>query len=367
MKTKNLILVIIIVVIILFLFSPYLFSTRESFSPKYFNSQLISESNSPCLLNNQTTLPPVPIDPQIPISSSNSDECLNDFSLSHFSSCFNDKIKVGIPINKQCRAIDSISGSIQIVNGSNMTRWIFWSVLENKNCQFQKTWINRLSTNNIPFSTWRKKQLHLMGIFQLNPKQCILLPYLGTEVKLIPVSDCPDNLSYDNLINGEEFLNHCWITTCGLSMPQTIIEWTYSSNKKNPIKVSVVNGFSRPCKIEYKDNQGQFKTVKMGQYSKPGCIDCKGKTFPTRSGLINSCHLPCSDKNIDSNKLNSETYCSTNICNNYDKCSSNWCAGLRKFYSLNTENLGYCYGYKQESKTIIDYQFNEIRIKLTFC
>ena len=50
-------------------------------------------------------MPPVPIDPQIPISSSNSDECLNDFSLSHFSSCFNDKIKVGIPINKQCRAI----------------------------------------------------------------------------------------------------------------------------------------------------------------------------------------------------------------------------------------------------------------------
>ncbi len=367
MKLLIILFIVIILTIILF----WLDKDTEHFIPSNINNKLISDTNSPCLLENETILPPIPVPAHIPLSSSNSDECLDQMSLENFSPCFNDSIQVGNPLKDQCQA-DTNPGSIQVVNGSNQTRWFFWSSTENESSLFQKSWVNRLSSQQIPYSTWSKEELTFMGIFQLEAKQCILLPFLGIGVKLMPVTDCPDNLTLDNLIDGEQFFNKCWISSCGLEMPQTILEWSYTPNEMDQINISVVEGWSRPCRIEYIDNSQQIKSIKMGNFSKPGCIDCKGKSFPTREGLNSSCSLPCSDKNIKSETLNEKDYCSTTTCypntNVQDSnCSPKWCAGLRKFFSLNTENLGYCYGYKQNSKSINDYKKNNSRIKVIFC
>lgn len=372
MNTLLSLLIILLIIITLTLLLFWLNKDIEYFSSSTNNNKnLISDTNSPCLLENETILPPIPVPAHIPLSSANTDECLNEISLENFSACFNDSINVGIPLKEQCQA-DTNPSSIQIVNGSNDTRWFFWSINENENSMFHKSWINTLSSQRIPYSTWSKDELIMMGIFQLEPKTCILLPFLGIGVKFMPVTDCPDNLTLDNLIDGEQFFNKCWVSSCGLEMPKTLVEWSYTPNEMDQINISVVEGWSRPCRIEYIDNSQQIKSIKMGKFSKPGCIDCKGKSFPTRSGLYSSCSIPCSDKNIKSEILNEKDYCSTTTCypntNIQDNvCSPKWCAGLRNFFSLNTENLGYCYGYKQKSKSINDYQKNNSRIKIIFC
>lgn len=360
-----LIAIVIILIIILFLSNPRI----ESFS-------FTSNTNSPCILKNDSTLPPIPLPTQIPLSSSNSDTCIEEIPFNNFTPCFNSNILVGIPIQKQSQA-DTNAASIQIVNGSNQIRWFYWSTIEALNGPVQVAWSNLLSINNIPFSTWQKDETLGMGIFQLENKQNVVLSYIGIGTKFTPVTDCPDNLSLNNLVDGQDFYDKCWVSNDGLQMPKTEIEWTYSPNDSDIIKISAVNGFSRPCRIEYLDNQKKYQDIVIGDFSKPGCMDCKGRTFPTRPGLINSCHVPCSENNTSLNKISEKDYCSpTNCYSNNEKTTNNtpdninspeWCPGVKKFFSLNTEDLGNCYSFKQVHKEITNYERVYSRIKMIFC
>ena len=151
MKLLIILFIVIILTIILF----WLDKDTEHFIPSNINNKLISDTNSPCLLENETILPPIPVPAHIPLSSSNSDECLDQMSLENFSPCFNDSIQVGIPLKDQCQADTNLLYSS--CKWINQTRGFLWSSTENESSLFQKSWVNRLSSQQMPYSAGLKK------------------------------------------------------------------------------------------------------------------------------------------------------------------------------------------------------------------
>ena len=365
-KIRFLILFFLISILILLILKKFI---KEDFIPysKFISGDFNVNRSSPCFSKCNQTLFPVPRPLEIPMDSNVNNSSTNEFTLENISPCFVGCDNLGICLENQKKYIKN-NDIIQILNGSNNYLWFYCNFSLEVNKKLINFWIDIFNFRKIAFSIWHNKMSKINIIFQLQSKDFILLPLELNFLKLTVLSDCPDNLGLNNSINGIDFYNKC-LTKCGNNnLPVTSLEFNGSFNKIENININYVEGFSIPGKIEFFDTNNEKQRSSFGKYGNPGCVDCNGNVFPTSSRYSGSCNNPCFKKQLSEPE--------TNICslNNFDKlytgpnnCKSGWCSSIKEMYSINLQNLGYCYNFIKKNIKITNINKLNTQFRIMFC
>ena len=237
-------------------------------------------------------------------------------------------------------------------------------------------WTSILNNNHIPNANWNNDSTHIMGLFQLNIGQNIILPYMGISSRIAPVVGCTGNLAEANMA----WINkNCTGSMGGTPNPQTLVEWTYTplgGKLGDVIDCSFVDGFSLPVRIEYKKltpSPNEYTTI-LGKLDLNNCKNIGGKVARV------SCQSLCSQYpntpeycccQTDSKTgpcLPSHLACQDTSGKPKNSLVKKWCKGITSMiHNEANQRLGYCYGFDDKVGSIRDQDWHNPIVKVTFC
>lgn len=337
------------------------------------------------------------------------------------SSCFEESIDPGLPISKQKEYSFSVTGSdgksyntcLQIVNGGSQDMWINWLVGESPKTPSSRypgnvgsadgivasAWSNALSNPKAKsynpgknMWNWQNDVGHSEGMFLLPKGKYVLLPYMGTSVRIAGALGCSSTPK-----NGVD----CQIARGGTPSPQTLVEWTWTPSGPDVIDSSFVDGYALPMRIQYLTEKESYKTI-LGKATKKDCSP-SGKIIYDKDNKYLGCKSPCSSgingvKGITNQTVLDQvccagTYnkpCTCHPCDGLSgtalkKCTSNdgglcykgipvakdilnpWCDKISDMFNVNGKRLGYCYAYDDDAGSIVDHNKYDSIVKVVFC
>ena len=328
---------------------------------------------------------------------------------SYKSSCFEKSIDPGLSIIMQKAYSFAVTGSdgksyntcLQIVNGGSQDIWINWLVYENAKTKFNTYPANVGSADGILASAWgnalsnpRAKSYnpgknmwnwqndieHAEGMFLLPKGKYVLLPYMGTSVRIAGALGCSSTPK-----NGVD----CQVARGGTPSPQTLVEWTWTPSGPDVIDSSFVDGYALPVRIQYLTEKGSYKTI-LGKATEKDCSP-SGKIIYDKDNKYLGCKSPCSSGINGVKGITNQTVldqvccagaynlpCTCHPCDGLSgtaltKCIKNdgglcyggiavakdiidpWCDKISDMFNVDGKRLGYCYAYDDTAGSIVDH------------